>query len=288
MQAVSGLAMLDRLSALWPLPALLAWACGWTVLAGLQQAGAPATAAAVCGCAAAALWALIGGTRMRRWVVALGFPISWLASEAASLSASLPGWAWLLPLGLLALAYPLGTWRDAPLFPTPDGALDALATQVPLAAGARVLDAGCGLGHGLAALRRAYPQAQLFGIERSWPIAWAARFLCRRASIDATVHCGDMWAGDWRGHTLVYLFQRPESLPRAVEKARAQLERGAWLASLEFPALALAPQVVITCPDGRALWLYQAPFVAAGAAASFTASGVAHAAQPFTAALQRR
>ena len=40
--------------------------------------------------------------------------------------------------------------------------------------GAHVLDAGCGLGHGLQALRRAYPQAQLHGMEWSWPL----RLLC--------------------------------------------------------------------------------------------------------------
>ena len=62
---------------------------------------------------------------------------------------------------------------------------------------------------------------------------------------------------------MIYLFQRPESLPRAVAKARAELADGAWLASLEFPALALEPQERLQCPDGRPLWLYRAPFTAA-------------------------
>jgi Asp-tRNA(Asn)/Glu-tRNA(Gln) amidotransferase A subunit family amidase len=48
-------------------------------------------------------------------------------------------------MALLLAAYPLRTWRDAPLFPTPVDALDGLAAQLPLVAGARVLDAGCGL-----------------------------------------------------------------------------------------------------------------------------------------------
>ena len=46
-------------------------------------------------------------------------------------------------------------------------------------------------------------------------------------------------------------------------KARAELTDGAWLASLEFPALALEPQAQLQCPDGRPLWLYRAPFTAA-------------------------
>jgi len=58
----------------------------------------------------------------------------------------------------------------------------------------------------------------------------------------------------------VYLFQRPESMARAAEKARAQLMPGAWLVSLEFEAPSLKPQAVLRCPDGRPVWLYRAPF----------------------------
>jgi len=57
----------------------------------------------------------------------------------------------------------------------------------------------------------------------------------------------------------VYLFQRPESMPRALAKARAEMAAGAWLASLEFEAEDATPQAVLTCPDGRRLWLYRLP-----------------------------
>ena len=70
-----------------------------------------------------------------------------------------------------------------------------------------------------------------------------------------------MWAADWGGHALVYLFQRPESLPRAVAKARRELADGAWLASLEFEAAELEPQAVLRRAGERPLWLYRAPFV---------------------------
>lgn len=251
----------------WPLPALLAWALAWAAFLLLQPTGLPLGAAVASATAIGALpaWAALRLSRMRRALVALGFPVSLLASGAA---AGLPGWAWLLPLALLLLAYPLGAWRDAPLFPTPAGALDGLDTLVPLAPGARVLDAGCGLGHGLAALRRAYPAAQLSGIEWSRPIAWLARRRCGRAPLAAEVRRGDMWAADWRCHELVYLFQRPESLPRAVAKARAELAPGAWLASLEFEARELAPHAVLHAADGRPVWLYRAPFVTVAAAGS--------------------
>jgi SAM-dependent methyltransferase len=162
----------------------------------------------------------------RRAVVALGWPL------ALSLSAvAVPAWAWALAAGLLLLLYPRRLWRDAPLFPTPLGALDALAQHAPLPPNARVLDAGCGAGHGLRALARAYPAARLEGVEASRLLALWARWRCPRA----TVRCGDLWHESWAGLSLVYLFQRPESMPDALAKARAELGPGAWLVSLDFP-----------------------------------------------------
>ena len=248
------------MNARWPLPALLAWAVAWLLFAALGRLGAPPWlgfgAPALLACALA----MGGATRWRRGLIAAGFPLSALAASGGGLAAALPPWAWLLPLGALALVYPLRSWRDAPLFPTPRGALAGLAGVVALPAAARVVDAGCGLGDGLRELRREYPQARLEGLEWSWPLVWACRWRCRRW---AQVRRRDIWATDWSGSDLVYLFQRPESMARAVAKAARELRPGAWLASLEFPATALSPQAVHTCPDGRRLWLYRAPFDAA-------------------------
>jgi hypothetical protein len=77
----------------------------------------------------------------------------------------------------------------------------------------------------------------------------------------------DMWAASWRGYELVYLFQRPESLPRAMAKAAAELAPGAWLASLEFEAVEWLPQAVLPCADGRPIWLYRLPLRAMPAGA---------------------
>jgi hypothetical protein len=153
--------------------------------------------------------------------------------------------------------YPVHAWRDAPLFPTPVDALQSLAVEAPLPAGALVLDAGCGLGHGLSALRAAYPAARLHGIEWSWPLRWLCALRCPWAE----VHQGDLWGADWSTYSLVYLFQRPESMARAVEKASAEMRAdGCWLVSLEFEAPHWRPARVIDLPDGRKLWLYRAPF----------------------------
>jgi hypothetical protein len=207
----------------WPLPALLAWLGAWAVFLPLKGSGAAAFAAAL---ATGAALALLAEGRWRRLIAGAGFPLSALVLGAA---AALPPWAWLAAALPLLLAYPLKAWRDAPFFPTPADALYGLPDAIALPPQARVLDAGCGIGHGLAALARAWPQARLHGIEWSRPLAWAARRRCRGARIER----GDMWAASWAGYDLVYLFQRPESMARALAKAEAEMP-GGWLVSLEF------------------------------------------------------
>lgn len=243
----------------WPLPALLSWTLCWVLCLALLAVACPAWLAAAAAVAVGLGLALMAGSRLRAAVIAGGFPLSWLAQggfdRLGEMSVALPAWSWLLPLALLLLLYPRRAWRDAPLYPTPAGALDALSVKLKLPPGARVLDAGCGLGHGLQALRRALPQARVEGIEWSWPLALVARLRCPFAK----VRQGDMWARSWRRYQVVYLFQRPESMDRAVAKARAELGAGAWLASLEFEAAGWLPQAVLPCADGRSLWLYRLP-----------------------------
>lgn len=229
----------------WPAPALLVWLAAWAWAAATALGGAAALA-------------LRSASRWRRLLVGGGFPASALAS---GLAAAVPAWAWLLPLGLLLAAYPLRAWRDAPLFPTPAEALAGLGEVVPLAPGARVLDAGCGVGDGLVALRAACPQARFEGIEWSWPLRWAAALRCRWAR----VRRGDMWAADWSGLTLVYLFQRPESMARAWAKASAEMAPGSWLVSLDFAVPGVAPTAVLRRAQAQAVWVYR---IGAGPAAA--------------------
>ena len=236
----------------WPLPALLAWAGAWALFAGVQALGWSTVIALAAASGCGVVLSVLGDSWWRRAMIGLGFP----SSLALLGVVALPPWAWLLPLICLLLIYPLNAWRDAPLFPTPAHALRELAAHAPLLPAAQVLDAGCGLGDGLKALREAYPQAQLNGLEFSWPL----RALCALRCPWARVRQGDIWRADWAAYDLVYLFQRPESMPRAAQKAQAELRPGSWLVSLEFEATGLQPQACLQCPDGRAVWLYRTPF----------------------------
>lgn len=234
------------------MPALLAWGACWALFVTLTRLAAPLPAALALAVALGLVLALPQGTRWRRLFVAAGFPLSLAAS---GLAAPLPAWAWLAALGALVLLYPLNTWRDAPMFPTPHDGLHGLASLAPLHAGAQVLDAGCGLGDGLRELRREYPLAHIAGVEWSWPLRLACALRCRFARVTR----GDLWASDWSQQDLVYLFQRPESMPRALEKARRELRPGAWLASLEFEVPGVRPTRVLDTPGRKPVWLYRAP-----------------------------
>jgi hypothetical protein len=230
----------------WPLPALLSWALAWIVFLVFVPQGD--WTGLLLGTATGGGLALLQTRRWRRVIVALGFP-----SSVLILSTAVPAWAWLLPAGLLLLVYPASTWRDAPLFPTPRGALDELPRLAPLAEGAAILDLGCGLGHGLRELRRAYPHARLTGVEWSRPLAWACARLCPWALVTR----GDMWACDWTGFQMVYVFQRPESMERVWAKATLELAPGAWLVSLDFEVPGRQAHAQLSLAGGQQVWLYR-------------------------------
>ncbi len=241
----------------WPLPAVLAWAACWALDAALRPHLGMA--------AAVVAWLLALGLALRqvswprRLWVAGGYPLSAVLLSAQG-GPAWPAWVWLLPPALLLAVYPLRAWRDAPLFPTPQGALNGLARLLPLPAGAQVLDAGCGLGHGLLALQAAWPQARVRGVEWSLPLALLARWRCRFAQ----VRRGDMWAaGAWSEVDLVYLFQRPESMARAWDKACAELP-GGWLVSLEFAVPGRPPDLRHALPGAREVLAWRVPGSRAG------------------------
>jgi len=234
----------------WPLPAVAAWLLAWAAFAAAAAAGAAVGLAFVAAMAVGLAIASTAQGAWRRLLAGAGFPLSALALGALP---GLPGWAWLAAAVPLALAYPLKAWRDAPFFPTPAGALQGLDAVVALLPGARVLDAGCGLGHGLMALHRLWPAARFEGIEWSAPLAWLAARRCRFAR----VRRGDLWAGSWSGVDLLYVFQRPESMDRVAARADAEMAPGSWLVSLEFPVAGREPQARVGVPGGRPVWVYR-------------------------------
>lgn len=242
----------------WPLPALFAWLLGWAVVLAVIYAGS--------GPGWALLWGMVPTLwvqsrvqgLVRKAVVVAGLPLSLALTLGLS---AVPPWAWLALAALLLGLYPLRAWRDAPLFPTPFSALGGLPSVVQIPPRARILDAGSGLGHGMACLRHAYPDAQIEGVEGSLVWVLVSRLRLRagafRSRSDGAVRHGDMWATNWSGFSLIYLFQRPESMARAWRKAQDELKVGSWMVSLEFEVPGQAASRRLICPDGRPLWIYR-------------------------------
>jgi len=234
----------------WPLPALLAWVLAWALWRGGMALGLAAPLAWGAALALGVALALACQGLRRRLLAAAGFPVLTLALDSLPL---LPAWGWgLMALPLLAL-YPVGAWRDAPFFPTPKNALAGLDAVPGLTTPARVLDAGCGLGHGLQALHPLWPTAQMAGLERSRVLRWAAAWRCPWARVLG----GDMWAHSWAEYDLVYVFQRPESMARAHAKAQHDMAPGSWLVSLEFAVPGVQAQTCLSGPGRRDVWLYR-------------------------------
>ena len=235
----------------WPLPALLSWLAAWLLYAAAISAGLPPGPALAVGAAVGAALGWLHGERWRRLIVASGFPVSVLA---LGWQGGASGLLWLAPLLILWWLYPRRTWSEAPLFPTPRGALRQLPALAPLPADARVLDAGCGVGDGLSELVRAYPQARVEGVEWSRPLALLAGWRVRRR---AGVRQGDLWVDDWAPFALIYAFQRPESMPRIWAKACAEMAPGAWLVSLDFAVPGVEPAASWQLGSGQFVWLYR-------------------------------
>lgn len=234
----------------WPWPALFAWLSGWALVLAASSMDVSMAWALLLGLLPA-VWAQSRTTGpWRRAAVMLGLPFSLALTVGLW---AVPPWAWLLAAVAVLGVYPLQAWRDAPIFPTPADALHALPSVVPLPGGARILDVGSGLGHGMAALREAYPDALVEGVERSLALV----LLSRLRSAGHRVRHGDMWRGSWAGFALIYCFQRPESMVRVWTKACAELAPGGWLASLEFEVPGVQPVARLTCQDGRPLWIYR-------------------------------
>jgi SAM-dependent methyltransferase len=262
---------LSRLRQRWPVPALLAWGLGWGMWALMQAMAMPALVSYALGAVAGAVAAWPCRGLWRKALAGAGFPLSALALGAA---AGMPAWGWLLLLLPLLAAYPLRAWQDAPFFPTPSLALQGLDKLMP--APARVLDAGCGLGHGLSAFRLVWPQAELQGVEWSASLVWLARLRCRAVGLKACVWRGDMWATSWAGQDVVYVFQRPESMPRVFAKAARELSPGAWLVSLEFEVPGQRPAARWHRAGAKPVWLYQPAGAAAERAGSARSTPLAN------------
>ena len=118
-----------------------------------------------------------------------------------------------------------------------------------------MLDAGSGAGDGLRELCRALPGTTVEGIESSLVLRVVSGLRARsaRGLLSAT----SRGRSDWGPYQLVYLFQRPESMAPAWQKAQAQMAFCSWLVSLDFAIPDVRPQAHWQISTGQTVWVYR-------------------------------
>ena len=146
----------------------------------------------------------------------------------------------------------------------PARCLAGLARTPALPDGARILDAGCGLGDGLVVCAGPIRMPNF----RAWNGSWMWWAVCALRRPWARVRRGDMWAQDWAELDVVSPVSAPETMPRAWAQARQSMKPGAWLVSLEFAATdergrTVAQAAQFNLASGRPIWVYRLPLVQA-------------------------
>ena len=215
----------------------------------------PPLPALLLACALGVAGSLLAATWWRRGLIAIGFPLS----AALTGAVALPAWAWLLPLALLLLVYPINAWRDAPLFPTPPGALRGLEAHAALADGAPVLDAGCGLGDGLKTPARGLPARSCMGWNGAgrWPCCAVCAALGQgapRRYLGRGLEC--LCAG--------VSVPAPESMAAWPRRPAPKWLRNGWLGQPGVRLPGVRPSMRLQSFAGHGVWVYPPAIAANG------------------------
>lgn len=239
-----------------PLPAALAaQAAGCVVVAAAvlpaypDLATQPLLLAAIQGTVAALAAALM---RAPPWWLAIH--LGFLPAAVLAARLGLPAWVWLAGFGLLLLVF----WRTdrsrVPLYLSNAATRAAVASLLP-AAGAKVIDLGCGDGALLRRLARTRPDCRFVGIEHA-PLPWFWARAASRRLPNVEIRRGDFWAEPLGGYALVYAFLSPQPMEPLWRKAAAEMAPGAMLVSNSFAVPDIPPARIITLGDGRQTRLY--------------------------------
>ena len=213
---------------------------------GLQRVTTPVLALLLA-CALAAAASLLGSTWWRRGLIAAGFPLA-LASTGGAV---VPAWAWLVPLGLLALVYPLNAWRDAPCF-RPRSMPCRLAAQITRWPGARAPDAGVAWAMGCVPCAAPTPKP-------GWKVWNGAGpcISCAPCAALAQVRGATCGAPTGAVTSSSTCSSARKAWPLCRCQAQAEMASGSWLVSLNLRCPVL-PQAQLRLP-GIVVWIYRFP-----------------------------
>jgi SAM-dependent methyltransferase len=197
-----------------------------------------------------AQWAVVEGAIAMRLALLVGAASWWLglhvlfapAAVWAHQLALAPAW-WAAALAAALLLFGATYRTQVPLFISARGARTALAGLLDSHRGARVIDLGCGLGHVIAALKRARPDCECDGVELAWLPYLVSRLRAWRSG--CRVARRDLMQVDLSRYDLVYAFLSPAPMEALWQKARREMRPGSRLVSLAFPVPGVTPDAVI-------------------------------------------
>ena len=164
------------------------------------------------------------------------------------------GW-FLAAFLILMLIYWSTFLSRVPLYLSSAATAQALLELIPVDAGWRVADAGCGTGSLLARLARSRPASHFVGVEIA-PLPWLMAWLRMRQRTNAQVCRTSFWQWSFAGQDMVYVFLSPVPMARIWEKACAEMAPGTMLVSNSFAIPQVSPERIIQVPDRRQTCLY--------------------------------
>lgn len=161
-----------------------------------------------------------------------------------------------LTVAMLAVSYVYYCWRTkVPIFPTERSAQQALLALLRETVARRpdgklkIYDLGAGGGGLCLAIARALPQAQVIGIEISWP-AWLFAVLrqkiLRQKNLD--YRRADFWTADLAEADIVICYLGDILMPRLREKLEQTPKAGRLIISNTFPIPQWEPLQIIRVP----------------------------------------
>lgn len=152
----------------------------------------------------------------------------------------------------------IGWNQQLPFVPTTNKSIRAIIDDGVVADKQIIIDLGSGTGTMLAQLRKAYPNAQLIGVEQSWWLVLLSRLrFFGRKNVPQFVH-GDMFEYDISEADAVIGFWITSLLPRLQEKFVSELKNDSVVVSnvFEFPEYSDFNSRVITHSKKGKVFVY--------------------------------
>ncbi len=213
----------------WPTLSLLSWISDWLVFLWLINLKVGSSVAFFIVLLLVIVKLLIVKTsKWKKIFLLLGFPLSAFLLQINQASSTI---GWLMPLLILLIVYPPNSWKDAPIYPTPKNALDGLNAILNLKNNSKILDFGCGVGHGIKAILQEWPNSYVFGVENSIFFYLFTKLKYHKA----TIIFDNMWDVHLSNFNVLYVFQRPETMTEIWEKAKKEMPPNSFVISLSFP-----------------------------------------------------